>query len=97
MTEQIVQNAINSICDCQLKIRGFIDYMKQVHGQCCTTTTCKMSIFIQSLGKCFGENNPWDEKKEFFTALCKENENIFMSVYHLKKYGFVVVSRLQTS
>ena len=97
MTEQIVQNSINSICDCQLKIRGFIDFMKQVHGHCCASTMCKMNIFIQSLEKYYGENNPWYKKKEFITALCKENENIFMNVYHLRKYGFVVVSRLQTS
>ena len=97
MTEQIVQNAINSICDCQLKIRGFIGLMKQVHGQCCASTTCKMSIFIQSLEKFFWETIHGTKKKNFFTAMCKENENIFINAYHLKKYGFVVVSSLQTS
>ena len=72
MTKQIVQNAINSICDCQLKIRGFIDFMKQIHGQSCATTTCKI-VFLFSLWKNFlGKTIHGTKKKNFLLPCAKK-------------------------
>ena len=97
MTEQFFEYAIEDITNFDQNAKDFMDFIDRAHGSICSgTIVCLTHNLFLRLKNFFvnEEGNSWEEKKQFFNELCKKKkkkENIFMNIYHLKKYGFVVI------
>lgn len=93
MTVQFFDYEIEDTTSCEQNAKDFIEVTDRAHGSICEgTNVCHTNNLFLSLKNIFvNEDNSWEEKKQFFIELCKENkknQNIFMNIY---KYGFVVI------
>ena len=96
ITKQFFEYAIEDTTSCVQNAKDFIDFIDRAHGSIYGgTNVCPTHNIFLSLKNFFAdEDNSWEEKEQFFIELCKENkknQNIFMNMYHLKKYGFDVI------
>lgn len=93
MTEQFFRFSISDICSSKENVKEFICFIFEAHrSRRCEGNACETLIFHDSLKNFFDDNNnTWEVQKQYFKGLWEENRNIFLSIYHLKMFGFVII------
>ena len=70
-------------------VQEFCEFVETIHTVAkCTDSHCPTEVFNRKLNKTvFDENITYDDRRNFFLNVCKQNKNLFWSIYKLQQKG----------
>ena len=71
-------------------VQEFCEFVETIHNVAkCTDSHCPTEVFNRKLNKTvFDENITYDDRRNFFLNVCKQNINLFWSIYKLQQRKF---------